>query len=91
MKTILFLILTALACTGCTEAISQDTETVTHEEHACHCSVKASKPEYFPGEACPMGDYFMQGHQMVKTPQGQIVRGVRCAKLEHTCHCEGRE
>lgn len=77
----------ALLLSSCNQdaSASEGCEGGACEHHEHHCEVKLSKPEYFSGNGCPVGEYLMQGHQSVKLPNGNVVAGVRCVKIEQKC------
>lgn len=92
-----FLMLVTLFVSGCENANANSgsekpsCEGGVCEEHACHCEMKMSAPQYFSGEKCSDEYPVMQGHTPVKLPNGQIVRGVMCRKIEHKCGCDHAE
>lgn len=86
-----FLFLVTLLVAGCEKANANDTaggcEGGSCEHHACHCEFKMSEPKYFSGNLCSDEFPVMQGHKMVKLPNGQVVAGVQCRAIVHKCDC----
>lgn len=88
--TVAVVLATVLLISACenANANSGGCEGGTCEENpSCHCEFKMSEPKFFSGNKCSDEYPVMQGHMPVKLPNGQVVAGVQCRKIEHKCDC----